>query len=102
VFTLFLFCCSKEHLGVVGVDIPLENLESLFRDELWAHVHAFMAILTDGSPLIHPLMRLSYKVRSTASLAILFLLLFLNCLLLFIDISFARGKPTYDQLGFQN
>ncbi len=55
-------CCS--HIGVVGVDVPLEHVETIMRHELWGSAYAFMIDSKDGSAITHPFSKPSAKVAS--------------------------------------
>ena len=50
------------HLGVVGIDVPLEHIEREVRHSLWGTVYAFMVDTDDASAILHPFTRPSAQV----------------------------------------
>ena len=42
------------HLGVVGIDVPLDVLQDVVDHQLWGNVYAFIIDAEDGSAVLHP------------------------------------------------
>ena len=63
-FINIFYCFLIRHLGVVGVDVTLEQLETLMRHDTWGSVYAFLVDRDDGSTIIHPRLKPARQVRS--------------------------------------
>ncbi len=63
-----LFMCSNFHfrtIGVIGVDVTLEEIENILTGYAWGSAYAFL-INNDGETIFHPLLRPSTQVGEIA------------------------------------
>ena len=64
----WVFICSKFHsrtIGVIGVDVTLEEIENILTGYAWGSAYAFL-INNDGETIFHPLLRPSTQVGEIA------------------------------------
>ena len=77
----------------MGVDVPLEKIESLLRHRMWGDVYAFLVDRSDLAAIVHPYAKPTAQASTTCVRVISELdnssqLIGLYSLLLYVKISF--------------
>ena len=62
VYTVVMYVCLCRHLGVVGVDVRLTDVEQILFSQQWGTLYSFMTN-NQGEVIIHPRLTPATEVR---------------------------------------